>query len=671
MVNATNSANSRGAASIDVAAVVKELMSVENKPLEAINAKIKTNSLVISDLGLIKTKLTTFSSALSDFENPDSYNTTTSSSSNTSSVTATSSRGTQTGNYNVTVTTLASPQRYIYAGYTSVDTEITLGSSFNLTIGSTTYLNSSITAAIGATPTITEIADYINSLGENISASVVEQNNTGSNQTYVLTIQSTESGTDNAITLGATSPLETYAATTEVATATFSALSSGETVILGGRTFTAGSSGTSAEEVAVAFATGTSAYGTVSGALTGWSVSRSGSVVTFTATSSGPTTDLSASGTASSGVVVNTTISGAASGTATNHSSSATDAVFTLNGATYTRSSNSISDVVDGLALELVGTGSAVVKVSKGTDSSETVIKSLITAYNDLMASYKSMTANSSNSDTPGSFANNPTMLSFINEIKTKIAKGVSYGTNYANSFSLSYAGIDMQLDGTLKFNSDSYQAAITDGLQSKLSQGVTVGLSTYGYEKAAVTFRALDEGKTLILNGLTFTAGSGGATASQVASAFANGTSGRSAGNVVSSTVSGGAIAGTVGNWDIGSYSTSGSSAVFTSISSGNVTDLSNSGTGSATITTTNDSLATFVTDYAGNNGYIASLVTNKTEMGYDLEDRQDQIENHLNSIQNNYINQYSALNALLFQLSSTSTSLASVLDSLNSNNN
>jgi flagellar capping protein FliD len=464
--------------------------------------------------------------------------------------------------------------------------------------------------------------------------------------------------------------LETYAATTEVATATFSALSSGETVILGGRTFTAGSSGTTAEEVAVAFATGTSAYGTVSGALTGWSVSRSGSVATFTAISSGPTTDLSASGTASSGVVVNTTISGAASGTATNHSSSATDAVFALNGATYTRSSNSISDVVDGLALELVGTGSAVVKVSQGTDSSETVIKSLITAYNDLMASYKSMTANSSNSDTPGSFANNPTMLSFINEIKTKIAKGVSYGTNYANSFSLSYAGIDMQLDGTLKFNSDSYQAAITDGLQSKLSQGVTVGLSTYGYEKAAVTFRALDEGKTLILNGLTFTAGYGGATASQVASAFANGTSGRSAGNVVSSTVSGGAIAGTVGNWDIGSYSTSGSSAVFTSIISGNVTDLSHSGTGSATITTTNDSLATFVTDYAGNNGYIASLVTNKTEMGYDLEDRQDQIENRLNSIQNNYINQYSALNALLFQLSSTSTSLASVLDSLNSNN-
>jgi flagellar capping protein FliD len=155
------------------------------------------------------------------------------------------------------------------------------------------------------------------------------------------------------------------------------------------------------------------------------------------------------------------------------------------------------------------------------------------------------------------------------------------------------------------------------------------------------------------------------------VASAFANGATGRSAGDVVSSTVGGGAISGTVGNWGIGSYSTSGSGAVFTSTSAGNVSDLANTGTGSVNISISNDSLATFVDDYAGDNGYLASLVTNQTNAGYDLEDRQDQIQTRLNSIQNNYINQYSALNALLFQLSSTSASLASVLDSLNSNNN
>lgn len=682
MVTSTSSTSPSGRASIDVAAVVKELMTVENKPLEAISAKIKTNSLVISDLGIIKTKLATFSSALSDLESAESYSSTTGSSSSTSVATASSSSGTQIGNYSLAVTTLATPQRYIYAGYASATTQITLGNDFNLTIGDSTYSNATIKSSLGSTPTITEIAGYINGLGEKISASVVAQNNTGNSQTYVLTIQSTETGIDNAVVLGATSPfIGSFAATTEVATATFSALSSGEAITLAGRTFTAGNAGATAAQVAAVFAlsagltSGNSAdgssVGTYSGAVSGWTVSSSSSVATFTATSSGVVTDLSASGSASSGVAVNTTISGAASGTVDSYSSLASNAVFDLNGVTYTRSSNSVSDVIEGLAMEFVGTGNTVVKVSQGTDSSEAVIKSLITAYNDLMASYKSMTANSSNSDTPGSFASNPTMLSFINEIKAKFAKGVSYGTDYANSFSLGYVGIDMQMDGTLKFNTDNYEEAIANGLQTILAEGVTVGLSEYGNEEANVTFRALTQGATLILGGLTFTAGSGGATASQVASAFANGLTGRSAGDVVSSAVGGGAISGTVGNWDIGSYSTSGTSAVFTSTSAGNASNLSNSGTGSVNISIKNDSLATFVNAYAADNGYLASLVTNQAEVGYDLEDRQDQMQTRLNSIQNNYINQYSALNALLFQLSSTSASLTSVLDSLNSNNN
>ena len=568
MVTSTNSTSSSGAASIDVAAVVKELMSVENKPLEAITAKIKTNNLVISDLGVIKTKLVAFSSALSSFEDANSYNTTVGSSSNAAVATASSSSGAQIGNYSLTVTTLATPQRYIYAGFAGQDSEVALGNDFDITVGGTTYSNSTIKASIGSTPTITEIANYINGLGEDISASVVAQDNTGGSETYVLTIQSTKDGVDNAVTLGDEAPL-----------------------------------------IAV-----------------------------------------------SDGV---------------NHSNEATDAVFDLNGVTYTRSGNSISDVIDGLALELVDVGNVTVRVSQGKDSSETIIKNLVTAYNDLMASYKTMTANSSNSDTPGSFASNPTMLSFINEIKTKFARGVSYGSDYANSFSLSYLGIDMQMDGTLKFNSANYDAAVADGLQSKLALGVTVGLSAYGHESAAVTFRALDEGETIILGGLTFTAGVGGATASQVASAFANRLTGRSAGDLVNEIVGGGTIAGAVGNWDIGSYSTSGSSVVFTSTNAGNVSNLANAGTGSASISTKNDSLFTFVKDYASDNGYLTSLVTNQTAVGYELSDRQDQMQNRLNSIQNNYISQYSALNALLFQLSSTSTSLASVLDSLNSNKN
>jgi len=684
MVTSTSStSSSSNAASIDVAAVVQQLMTVENKPLDAINAKIANKELVISDLGTIKGKLSAFGTALSAFESADSYNATTASSTNTSSVTAASSNGTQVGNYDIAVTTLAKPSRYALTGYTSSSAKITLGSSFSLTVGSTTYSNSTIKSAIGSTPTITELADWINGLGANVSASVVSQDSTGTNQLYALTIQATKTGTDNAVTLSDTSPLTaSQSATTEVASATFTALSSGQAVSLGGRTFTAGTSGATASQVAAAFAqtasltTGTStdgsSVGTFSGAISGWTVSSSSSIATFTATTSGTHTDLTAS-TGSSHVSISTTTSGAAAANPILSTTDAANSTFTVNGTSFTRSSNSVSDVVDGLALELTGEGtSAVVKVSQGTDSSQTTIQNLITAYNDLMASYKSMTANSSNSSKPGSFANSPTMLSFISEIKSKLSKGVSYGTNYGSEFSLSYIGIDMQLDGTLKFNSTNYASAVNSGLQSILSQGVTVGLSTYGYEKANVSFQALSEGQTLVLGGLTFTAGTGGATATEVASAFANSTTGRTHGDALGTkTVTGGTISGTLGTWNIDSFSLYGSGATFTSSVAGNVTDLENTGTGTATISTSNDSLSTFINTYSGTNGYLVNLINNETEDGYSLATRKDELQTRLNSIQNSYINQYSALNALLFQLSSTSTALTGVLASLTNTKN
>jgi flagellar capping protein FliD len=47
-------------------------------------------------------------------------------------------------------------------------------------------------------------------------------------------------------------------------------------------------------------------------------------------------------------------------------------------------------------------------------------------------------------------------------------------------------------------------------------------------------------------------------------------------------------------------------------------------------------------------------------------MQDQQATLQTRLDSIQNNYITEYSNLNALLFQLNSTSTSLASSLTAL-----
>ena len=82
---------------------------------------------------------------------------------------------------------------------------------------------------------------------------------------------------------------------TETATVTFSTLAAGQTVSVAGRTFTAGSGGASASDVAAAMAqtasltSGTSVagptVGTFSGAITGWTTGgQSGANLTYTST---------------------------------------------------------------------------------------------------------------------------------------------------------------------------------------------------------------------------------------------------------------------------------------------------------------------------------------------------------------------------------------------------
>ena len=232
---------------------------------------------------------------------------------------------------------------------------------------------------------------------------------------------------------------------------------------IAGRTLTA-TADLAASDVATAWKTNTIASGgTFSGTLTGWTVTdgSSGTQKIFTSTAANSNvSDLTVDVTATNLI----------------HSSSAADAEIEVNGTTFIRSSNLITDVLDGISLRLVDTSATtqVISVNLGTDNSKTVIKKLIDSYNDLVLTHKAMVGNSYNSDKPGAFANQPTSLSFINEIKAKFAKGLTYGSAMTNTLSLSSIGIDFQLDGTVKFNELSFLDAQTNDLQSKLAQGVT-----------------------------------------------------------------------------------------------------------------------------------------------------------------------------------------------------
>ena len=265
-------------------------------------------------------------------------------------------------------------------------------------------------------------------------------------------------------------------------------IKSGDSITIGSLTFMAGRALTTAE-VSAAFAslannatTGAgSSYGSYSGSLSGYTSGAviSGDQVLFTSTAAVGTNvnDLTASS-------VIRAISG--TGLTVNQYTTARNAQLSIGGIAYERSSNSISDIYSGVTFNLMGTtGTTNVKLILGADNTEKSITGLKDAYNDLIKSYSSMTANSANSSTPGTFANNPTTLSFIEGIKRRFATGLTYniGTNKENgdpyTLSLASLGLDYQLDGTLKYNAVSFLMSQSTGLREKFLKGIKIGYTS------------------------------------------------------------------------------------------------------------------------------------------------------------------------------------------------
>lgn len=70
----------------------------------------------------------------------------------------------------------------------------------------------------------------------------------------------------------------------------------------------------------------------------------------------------------------------------------ATDAEVTVNGITVTRSSNTISDIIDGVTLTLNGVGTSTVEVESDTEQIMAEIQSFVDAYNEVVSTIRTYT---------------------------------------------------------------------------------------------------------------------------------------------------------------------------------------------------------------------------------------------------------------------------------------
>lgn len=83
--------------------------------------------------------------------------------------------------------------------------------------------------------------------------------------------------------------------------------------------------------------------------------------------------------------------------------------------------------------------------------------------------------------------------------------------------------------------------------------------------------------------------------------------------------------------------------------------------------ITSTSSSTSATTTSSLDVASIVSQLMTAENKPINTLNKEQDNLQTRLNKIQDNYIAQYSGLNALLFQLNSTSTNLGNALNALN----
>lgn len=213
---------------LDVKSLVNQLMAAEQKPLTQLVTKEAKFQAKLSSLGTIKGVLSALQTAASALASASTsqYSATTD---DTSMFTAVGSSSASSGNYNVSISTLAQAQKLLTEGKSS--TAVAIGNGIDTTVTFTLGTTSGTFAADPArTPvslvigssnnTLAGIRDAINTAGAGVTASII---NDGSDSPYRLTITSNATGVTNSLkitTSGESSDIASLLAYTPGATQT-------------------------------------------------------------------------------------------------------------------------------------------------------------------------------------------------------------------------------------------------------------------------------------------------------------------------------------------------------------------------------------------------------------------------------------------------------------------
>jgi flagellar hook-associated protein 2 len=139
------------------------------------------------------------------------------------------------------------------------------------------------------------------------------------------------------------------------------------------------------------------------------------------------------------------------------------NAKIIVDGITYQRQTNSITDVLAGVTLELKTTGSASVSIAPDTAVVSEAITGLVEAYNDVLQEISTKSAVDEKTQKPGILAGTSirSVVFDLQELMNNTVEADAQG----NIMALQNVGIEFNRDGTLSLDKEVLAAALADNL--------------------------------------------------------------------------------------------------------------------------------------------------------------------------------------------------------------
>ncbi len=413
---------------IDTTALINAIVAQKATGMNRLQAKKDLNDKKSTALNAMRTALTTLSLSMATLQDKLNGRTVTSTDNNNTNVTATAT-GVASGNYDITVKTVATKGRISatlapVTGYTTnlavanpgdsaLSPIFTAGTSATFAVQGTDGVVKEITLDASSN-TLNGLRDKINASGAGVTASVVNMGKGPNPYQLVLTAKDTGTGkTGGVVTLATLS-------------------------------------GT----VDPGLGIGVGSYG----------APRADGTLTI--------------------------VGGVTSATS---GANATDANFVLNGIELTRTANVVKDAVDGMTFTLKQggqTGTTTLTVAPDKAGATAAVQDFITKYNQLMKDYQAASTSTKNADgsiNEAPLASDSTTRAMMASLKSTLfgqTAGLPSGSAYKT---LPNIGISTQADGTVYLNTITFQAAVGNDLAAVQRLFAFAGDST----SPAVTFRA------------------------------------------------------------------------------------------------------------------------------------------------------------------------------------